>query len=43
MEDENIKVMPEGFNQYDLNFKIILVGDSGKTNKKYKIKNIKKY
>jgi hypothetical protein len=30
MEDENIKVMPEGYNQYDLNFKIILVGDSGK-------------
>jgi hypothetical protein len=31
MEDANdsIKIMPEGFNQYDLNFKIIIVGDSG--------------
>lgn len=32
MEDANdsIKIMPEGFNQFDLNFKIIIVGDSGK-------------
>lgn len=33
MEDannESIKIMPEGFNQFDLNFKIIIVGDSGK-------------
>jgi len=31
MEDANdsIKIMPEGFNQFDLNFKIIIVGDSG--------------
>ena len=32
MEDSNtesIKIMPEGFNQFDLNFKIIIVGDSG--------------
>ncbi len=30
MEDQSVKILPEGFNQYDLNFKIILVGDSGK-------------
>ncbi len=31
MEDASdlIKIMPEGFNQFDLNFKIIIVGDSG--------------
>lgn len=31
MEDGNdsIKIMPEGYNQFDLNFKIIIVGDSG--------------
>lgn len=32
MEDTSngsIKIMPEGFNQFDLNFKIIIVGDSG--------------
>jgi len=37
MEDESIKIMPEGFNQFDLNFKIIIVGDSGKN---IKIKNL---
>jgi hypothetical protein len=39
MEEQNIKILPEGFNQYDLNFKIILVGDSGniKQNKRKKL------
>jgi hypothetical protein len=35
MEDESIKIMPEGFNQFDLNFKIIIVGDSGNSFKIY--------
>ena len=38
MEDESIKIMPEGFNQFDLNFKIIIVGDSGKKMQKILIK-----
>jgi len=26
----SIQIMPDGYNQFDLNFKIIIVGDSGK-------------
>lgn len=35
-EDQSIKILPEGYNQFDLNFKIILVGDSGKIKKNKK-------
>jgi hypothetical protein len=31
------EIMPEGYNQYDLSFKIIVVGDTGKI----KIKNFR--
>jgi len=28
--NDSIIIMQEGYNQFDLNFKIIIVGDSGK-------------